>query len=102
MCGRFTQAYTWHEFYRLTCPPVNIEPRYNIAPRQPDSLSAPAREQRSPTRRFMKAYAKEFLELVPYADYIDVSGARHMVTGDPNDHFSAAVLSFIRRLPLAE
>jgi putative SOS response-associated peptidase YedK len=35
MCGRFTQAYTWrelYELYRLTCPPANIEPRYNIAP----------------------------------------------------------------------
>src|ERR1039458_7618102 len=35
MCGRFTQAYTWrelYELYRLTCPPVNTEPRYNIAP----------------------------------------------------------------------
>jgi hypothetical protein len=41
MCGRFTQAYTWrelYELYRLTCPPVNTQPRYNIAPpRQPDS-----------------------------------------------------------------
>ena len=35
ICGRFTQAYTWrelYELYRLTCPPANIEPRYNIAP----------------------------------------------------------------------
>src|SRR5450830_734584 len=35
MCGRFTQAYTWrelYELYRLTCPPVNTQPRYNIAP----------------------------------------------------------------------
>jgi putative SOS response-associated peptidase YedK len=32
MCGRFTQAYAWRELYRLTCPPVNIEPRYDIAP----------------------------------------------------------------------
>ena len=35
MCGRFTQAYTWHELYelyRLTCPPVNTQPHYNIAP----------------------------------------------------------------------
>src|ERR1019366_5899290 len=33
--GRFTQSYTWrelYELYRLTCQPVNIEPRYNIAP----------------------------------------------------------------------
>ena len=37
MCGRFTQSYTWpelYELYRLTCQPVNIEPRYNIAPTQ--------------------------------------------------------------------
>ena len=46
-----------------------------------------------------EAHAKEFLELVPHADYVDVSGARHMVAGDRNDHFSAAVLSFIERLP---
>jgi len=35
MWGRFTQSYTWrelYELYRLTCQPVNIEPRYNIAP----------------------------------------------------------------------
>jgi len=35
MCGRFTQGYIWrelYELYRLTCPPQNIEPRYNIAP----------------------------------------------------------------------
>ena len=35
MCGRFTQSYTWrelYELYRLTCQPVNIAPRHNIAP----------------------------------------------------------------------
>ena len=46
-----------------------------------------------------EAHAKEFLDLVPHADYVDVGGARHMVAGDRNDRFSAAVLSFIGRLP---
>ena len=45
-----------------------------------------------------EAHAKEFLALVLHADYVDVSGARHMVVGDRNDHFSSAVLSFIGRL----
>jgi pimeloyl-ACP methyl ester carboxylesterase len=49
-----------------------------------------------------EAHAREFLELVPHADYVDVSGARHMVAGDRNDHFSAAVLSFIGRLSTAK
>ncbi|MBI3702452.1 MAG: alpha/beta hydrolase, partial [Rhizobiales bacterium] len=44
-----------------------------------------------------EAHAKEFLELVPHAEYVDVGGARHMVAGDRNDHFSAAVMSFIER-----
>lgn len=48
-----------------------------------------------------EAHVKEFIELVPHADYVDVSGARHMVAGDRNDHFSNAVLSFIGRLPHA-
>jgi putative SOS response-associated peptidase YedK len=35
MCGRFTYRYTWseiHALYRLTTPPANLEPRYNICP----------------------------------------------------------------------
>jgi putative SOS response-associated peptidase YedK len=37
MCGRFTQAYTWqelHEMYNLISTPLNLRPRYNIAPTQ--------------------------------------------------------------------
>jgi pimeloyl-ACP methyl ester carboxylesterase len=45
-----------------------------------------------------EVHAKEFLELVPHADYVDVTGATHMVAGDRNDYFSDAVLSFIDRL----
>ncbi len=45
-----------------------------------------------------EAHAKEFLELVPHAEYVDVADARHMVAGDQNDHFSNAVLDFLGRL----
>jgi pimeloyl-ACP methyl ester carboxylesterase len=47
-----------------------------------------------------EAHAKEFLELVPHAEFADVSGARHMVAGDHNDGFSAAILDFLGRLPV--
>jgi pimeloyl-ACP methyl ester carboxylesterase len=45
-----------------------------------------------------EAHVREFLELVPHADYIDVAEARHMVAGDSNDRFSDAVLAFVDKL----
>lgn len=46
-----------------------------------------------------EAHAKQFIELVPHARYVDVAGARHMVAGDRNDHFSAAIMAFLAELP---
>jgi pimeloyl-ACP methyl ester carboxylesterase len=43
-------------------------------------------------------HAREFLALVPQARFADVSGARHMVAGDKNDQFSAAILEFLENL----
>jgi pimeloyl-ACP methyl ester carboxylesterase len=40
--------------------------------------------------------AAEFLALVPQARFADVSGAGHMVAGDRNDAFTAAVAEFLR------
>ena len=45
-----------------------------------------------------EAHVKEFLDLVPHAEYVDVADARHMVAGDRNDHFSAAVMDFLGKL----
>jgi pimeloyl-ACP methyl ester carboxylesterase len=45
-----------------------------------------------------EAHVREFLELVPHAEYMDVAGARHMVAGDRNDRFSAAILGFLDKL----
>jgi pimeloyl-ACP methyl ester carboxylesterase len=44
-----------------------------------------------------ESHAKEFLALAPHAEYADVTGARHMVAGDRNDQFSAAILAFLSR-----
>lgn len=40
-------------------------------------------------------YAKEFVERAPSASYVDVGGAGHMVAGDKNDVFCAAILDFL-------
>ena len=42
--------------------------------------------------------AREFLELVPHAEFVDVSDAGHMVAGDRNDRFCDAVVDFLATL----
>jgi pimeloyl-ACP methyl ester carboxylesterase len=39
--------------------------------------------------------AREFLEVVPHAEYVDLEDAAHMVAGDRNDAFTASVAEFI-------
>jgi non-heme chloroperoxidase len=41
--------------------------------------------------------AQAFRQAVPSAEYIDVPGAGHMVAGDRNDAFTAAVVDFLTR-----
>ncbi|HJO35732.1 MAG TPA: alpha/beta hydrolase [Gammaproteobacteria bacterium] len=42
----------------------------------------------------------DFRARVPHAEFVDVAGAGHMVAGDDNTAFSAAILEFLqRRLP---
>ncbi|MEP0940977.1 MAG: alpha/beta hydrolase [Rhizobiaceae bacterium] len=45
--------------------------------------------------------ADEFLALVPHAKYVDVTDAGHMVAGDRNDIFAAAVIEFLEAEGLA-
>jgi pimeloyl-ACP methyl ester carboxylesterase len=39
--------------------------------------------------------AREFLRVVPHAEYIDLEDAAHMVAGDRNDAFTESIASFI-------
>lgn len=41
--------------------------------------------------------AREFLEYVPHAEYVDLKDAAHMVAGDRNDAFTESVADFILR-----
>jgi len=41
--------------------------------------------------------AQEFMRQVPHAHFCDVSDAGHMVAGDRNDKFTAAVIDFLQR-----
>jgi len=42
--------------------------------------------------------AQAFLQLCPHAEYVNVTGAAHMVAGDRNDIFANAVVDFLQRV----
>ena len=42
--------------------------------------------------------AREFLDAVPHAKFVDVGDAGHMVAGDRNDRFCDAVVDFLSSL----
>ena len=41
---------------------------------------------------------KDFLKLLPTAQFIDVADAGHMVAGDKNDIFTDAVMNFLGKI----
>jgi pimeloyl-ACP methyl ester carboxylesterase len=41
---------------------------------------------------------RHFRELMPYAEFVDVMDAAHMIAGDSNDAFNAAVIEFLDRV----
>jgi len=42
--------------------------------------------------------AQAFLRLCPHAEYVNVTGAGHMVAGDRNDVFGTSVIAFLQRV----
>jgi len=92
--------YRWHWDPRLMTGERRIG-----ASRDPERLDRAARGLRVPTLlvrgRMSDVVAEEdarhFLALAPDARYVDVSDAGHMVAGDRNDPFTAAVVEFLTR-----
>jgi non-heme chloroperoxidase len=93
--------YRWH-----WDPEFAVGMRRPSGSQHPDRLEAAARRLRIPTLLvrgrmsdvISEAGARHFLELAPHAEFVDVSGAGHMVAGDRNDVFAAAVIDFLRRV----
>ncbi|MEJ1161103.1 alpha/beta fold hydrolase [Prosthecomicrobium sp. N25] len=83
------------------------DPRFLKPPGPPQDTTArriaAARNLRIPTllvrgrqsELVSEEHVAEFMRLVPHAAFADVSGAGHMVAGDRNDVFAAAVLRFL-------
>jgi pimeloyl-ACP methyl ester carboxylesterase len=94
--------YRWHwdprfiERRRNSASRAALEARLTAASR---ALSVPVLLVRGSNSELVDEHqAREFLDLVPHAEYEDVADARHMVAGDQNDAFADAVIGFLSRL----
>lgn len=93
--------------YRWHWDPRYIEIAMRSRARTPERLEAAARNLEIPvllvrggaSEIVREENVRAFQQMVPHAEYADVSGAGHMVAGDRNDAFNEAVTDFLRRLP---
>lgn len=90
--------YYWHWdprlFDRLHASPQQQRLRYEAAARNVRIPTLLIRGQHS--ELVNPENVRHFRELIPTASFVDVAGAHHMVAGDRNDIFSAAVLRFLQ------
>ena len=93
----------WHwdpAFLSTRRGPVQAEiPDFNPAQKAARALTLPTLLVRGRLSDLVtEAEAREFLAMVPHAEYLDVAGAAHMVAGDRNDVFTDAVTRFVAKL----
>lgn len=70
----------------------------NLLERSADAITVPTLLVRGRSSDLLSEEgARDFLERVPHAEFADVAGAGHMVVGDRNEVFNAAVLEFLDR-----
>lgn len=91
----------WHwdpAYMARTFGPDRPEPDWDRIQRAVTTLAVPTLLVRGRDSDLLSAEgASDFLALAPHAEYADVAGAGHMVVGDRNDVFNAAILDFVER-----
>jgi pimeloyl-ACP methyl ester carboxylesterase len=84
--------------------------RFDAPDSPPNPLEHAARGVKIPTllirgarsQIVTEAGVREFMELVPHAEYVDIADAHHMVAGDANDQFNDAVFTFVDKQAMAQ
>lgn len=90
--------YRWHWDPRFHRDPPDVEAhlrRFEVCARD---LKLPTLLVRGGLSDVLsESGAEDFLAICPHAEYINVTGASHMVAGDKNDIFADAVIEFLNR-----
>jgi pimeloyl-ACP methyl ester carboxylesterase len=97
--------YYWHWDPAMLQMGRDAEERFLRAEVGPNPLESAARGIKIPTLLIRGGRStivseegvQEFRQLVPHSEFVDISDAHHMVAGDANDQFNAAVFAFVDR-----
>ena len=90
--------YRWHWDPRFRAGKYDLEKRRQRLEACARSLALPTLLVRGGLSDVLtEEGAQEFLKLCPHAEYVNVTGAAHMVAGDRNDVFGNAVIAFLAR-----
>jgi len=103
---RHDGRWVWHWDPRFQSGARGSQEETRIALVQPERLEEAARALTIPTLLvrgrvsdlLSEEGARQFLALVPHAEFLDVEGAGHMVAGDRNDLFSDGVIAFLDKV----
>ena len=93
--------YRWHWDPRTRAQAIDLEKREAHLAECARSLSLPTLLVRGGLSDLLtEEGAQDFLALCPSSEYVNVTGAAHMVAGDRNDIFASSVVDFlIRHVP---
>jgi non-heme chloroperoxidase len=90
--------YHWHWDPRFRQGPSSVDDREERLVNCSRNLTLPTLLVRGGLSDILSMEgAQEFLRLCPQAEFVNVTGAAHMVAGDRNDVFADAVIDFLER-----
>ena len=90
--------YCWHWDPRFMSAPRDVHKRITRLEACAHALKLPTLLVRGGLSDVLsEAGAEAFLELCPHSEYVNITGAGHMVAGDRNDVFGNAVIEFLAR-----
>lgn len=90
--------YRWHWDPRFLVGPRDLAKRSDRLEACARALTLPALLVRGGLSDVLsEAGAAAFVQMCPHAEYVNITGAGHMVAGDRNDVFGTAVIDFLGR-----
>ncbi|MFP6682070.1 MAG: alpha/beta hydrolase [Gammaproteobacteria bacterium] len=96
--------YRWHWDPRFLVGPRDLQKRGERLEQCAKTLTLPVLLVRGGLSDVLSTEgAAAFIESCPHAEYVNITGAGHMVAGDRNDVFGTAVVNFLTRaVPIGE